>query len=50
MDRSPEICEGCGGEDSVLPMHTCPYKEELGGGCDECNCCDRCANECAMDI
>lgn len=30
--------------------HTCPFKLEINGNDDLCNCCDSCRHECAMDI
>jgi hypothetical protein len=31
--------------------HTCPYAEDINNDSESlCNCCDDCANECAMDI
>ena len=31
--------------------HTCPYSEEINGDyLSECNCCDECCHECAMEI
>ncbi len=31
--------------------HLCPYKEELyGDKAAKCNCCERCTQECAMNV
>ncbi len=31
------------------PDHVCPYSYEMGEAI-ECNCCEACTHECAMDI
>lgn len=37
-------------EDSIEP-HTCPFSEEIyNDGVTECNCCDYCTHQCAMDV
>jgi hypothetical protein len=45
-----ELCK-CGDEGSSYP-HTCPFAMEMSCGEDdsECNCCDECELNCAMDI
>lgn len=46
-------CTGshCGGKGIANDDQTCPYNDELHPECtDLCNCCDKCAHECAMDI
>ncbi len=31
--------------------HTCPYAEDINGDSETlCECCEKCAHECAMDI
>ena len=39
----------CGERGSDDP-HTCPFAEDVHRSSVECNCCDACAAECAMDI
>lgn len=49
MTENDTLKCGCGndGESS----HTCPFKEEINGDSEtECNCCDDCKHQCAMDI
>lgn len=43
------LCEQCE-EEQGRPPHPCPYKEDVNNNNDECNCCDKCERECAMDI
>lgn len=46
-------CTGshCGGKGIAEDDHTCPYAEEINNDRESlCNCCNVCANECAMDI
>lgn len=32
-------------------LHTCPFKEDVcGNNYEECNCCEECQHQCAMDI
>ena len=45
-------CNGshCKGKGIAQESHTCPYAEEIGNDLTECNCCDLCTGDCAMDI
>lgn len=44
-------CQSCGKEFDELPLHTCPFAEEIHNDSEKmCNCCERCTHECAMDI
>lgn len=42
-------CSSCGINKGVK-AHGCPYKEEITGCKDKCNCCDSCEQECAHDV
>jgi len=43
-------CDRCYKEESD-ERHTCPYNEEIYEDHEtECNCCEACTHECAMDI
>jgi hypothetical protein len=33
-----------------IESHSCAFKEEINGCHDECNCCEYCSHQCAMDI
>lgn len=47
-DDTPSNCK-CGAPGK--PLHSCPYKEDVGGDpVSRCNCCSECRRECAMDI
>ncbi len=47
-DDTPLNCS-CG--EPGKPLHSCPYKEDIGGNpFTLCNCCDGCTTNCAMDI
>ena len=41
-------CQRCG-EESSGP-HSCPYSQEMNDCDDECNCCEKCMQECRDDI
>lgn len=44
-------CEKCGGPNGTDLLHECPYNADINGDdTPVCNCCDKCAEECAMDI
>ena len=44
-------CQSCGKEFDELPLHTCPFKEELHDAYETlCNCCPYCTRECAMNV
>lgn len=46
-------CEGsfCGHQNEGEAPHTCPFKAEIGDDYEsECNCCDECQGECAMEV
>jgi len=46
-------CSGyhCEKNTPAIKKHTCPYAAEIFGDHDSlCDCCEECANECAMDI
>ena len=38
------------GELGSEELHTCPYKAEINGDYEECNCCEDCEKECADDV
>lgn len=40
------------GHGPAKPPHTCPFSDEMAGGDSktECECCETCEGECAMDI
>lgn len=44
----PKLCR-CE-KNPAQPSHTCPFKEEINSSLDECECCNECTYECAMDI
>ena len=47
------MCRGatCGRKNRALPMHSCPYREEISDDpLTLCSCCEECQRECAMDI
>jgi hypothetical protein len=46
LDDEPVICK-CGNPGYVA---LCPYSQDLYGQENECNCCNECRYECAMDI
>lgn len=54
-------CEGCGkslicgvcGEEQESPIqeHPCPFRSDVNNDRETmCTCCEKCENECAMDI
>lgn len=46
-------CTGshCAGKGIAEDEHTCHFDDEIHpGSLSHCNCCDKCAHECAMDI
>ncbi len=49
MTETVELCELCE-KNPGTEEHICQYKYELGGSTETCNCCQSCANQCAMDI
>lgn len=44
--NEPDCNCGCKGEES----HPCPYKSEINGDNEECNCCDQCTFNCSQEI
>lgn len=46
-DEKTENCK-CGSPG--LPAHPCPFREEIYGKNDLCNCCAGCIKGCARDI
>ena len=38
----------CAMED--IEPHICPYAQEINNSDEECNCCEYCEDQCAMDI
>lgn len=48
LAENPPNCScGAAGE----PEHGCPYAEDVNNDSEKkCNCCDFCAEQCAMDI
>lgn len=44
-----EYCDKCGGQ--VHEIHTCPYQFDVNKDSEyECNCCNICEFDCAMDV
>jgi hypothetical protein len=42
-------CDKCDKEGMV--SHSCPYQSDINEDREyQCNCCEDCTNECAMDI
>ena len=40
----------CEGRGIAQDPHTCPFGEEIRNDHSECNCCEKCEHQCAMDI
>lgn len=50
MENTKNKCRQCKKNDA-LEEHVCPYLEDVCGDFDTtCNCCDKCQNNCAMEI
>jgi hypothetical protein len=44
-------CGRCGSDGGTEEPHSCPYSCEINDDYSEnCNCCDSCSHECAMDV
>lgn len=45
--KEPELCKR-----HLLPRETgqCPYSQEINNEVTECDCCDKCRQDCADDI
>ena len=44
-------CQNCKKKPGTDELHSCPYQEEINNNFKaECNCCEFCQNECAMEI
>jgi hypothetical protein len=44
-------CQKCSNNKGTTELHICPYQTEINDNFEwECNCCDSCFYECAMDI
>lgn len=57
MEKNEQIlednaeCQSCGEMTGTHELHSCPFSEDIvGDDTAICNCCDKCTNECAMDI
>lgn len=44
------VCRCRCGEEVDGNMHPCPFRQEIHGCDEECNCCADCQYQCAMDI
>ncbi len=43
-------CQNCK-EPVDVGLHTCPYRADVNNDSETlCNCCEKCAYQCAMDI
>lgn len=42
-------CQGCGKSAATEP-HNCPFKEEIHGNLEQCNCCSQCQHDCCLAI
>jgi hypothetical protein len=53
-DKMPRraACEGsfCEGKEAALPMHPCPYEQDVNDNDDPCDCCHECMDGCAQEI
>ena len=48
--KATEKCQSCGLCDAA-PLHVCPYQQDVYDNYEfTCNCCHKCAHQCAMDI
>lgn len=48
-------CDGCYRHMKIispgLPLHECPYQADVHNDSTfQCNCCENCTHECAMDV
>lgn len=48
-DTDQALCSRCN-LNPAEPEHPCPYDEELGDGCQNCDCCETCQTGCAWEI
>jgi len=45
------ICGKCGSNEGSFELHSCPYACEINDDHSEnCNCCENCSHQCAMDV
>ena len=50
MEEIIQLCDRCG-EMEPLPLHTCPFMEEISNDIKTlCNCCEACKIQCYWDI
>lgn len=52
-ETTPQDLKKCPHCDNLASseFHKCPYKEDVNNDSEsECNCCEKCTHECAMDI
>lgn len=50
-ERDNDACENCRINKGTDELHTCPFSEEIWNNHEaDCNCCDDCSYQCAMDI
>ena len=47
--KEPKKCQQCG-KNPALELHPCPYKQEINGDSELCDCCDLCRDQCLEDI
>ena len=51
QNRESDICESCRKNEGTDKLHSCPFAEEIWDNHSaDCNCCDDCSYQCAMDI
>lgn len=48
MSEEKEKCQRC--ECDAEEEHPCPFDADVYNSETLCNCCEKCQNECAMDI
>jgi hypothetical protein len=50
VNREDEDEKNCKCGDEAGEDHPCPYSQEIHGDDRECNCCEFCTQQCAMEI
>lgn len=50
MSDESEKCQRCHKEDAN-PLHKCPFQQDVHNDEEfQCNCCEECTYQCALDI
>ncbi len=49
MPKPKNVCKGCYVNEGN-GKHTCPFKIEITGNDEKCNCCDECRSGCCQEI